>query len=75
MLCSQARKVSLVENEKAPVTGSSAKGKVAFASFLDADRYEQLMGRWSRRLAPSLIQFGGLHDGDRVLDMGLAPAV
>lgn len=40
------------------------------SSFQNADRYEQLMGRWSRRLAPSLIRFGGLGDGDRVLDMG-----
>ena len=40
------------------------------AGFQNADRYEQLMGRWSRRLAPSLIRFGGLADGDRVLDMG-----
>lgn len=40
------------------------------AGFQNADRYEQLMGRWSRRLAPSLIRFGVLHDGDRVLDMG-----
>lgn len=28
------------------------------------------MGRWSRRLAPLLIRFGGLRDGDRVLDVG-----
>jgi SAM-dependent methyltransferase len=28
------------------------------------------MGRWSRRLAPLLIRFGGLSDGDRVLDVG-----
>src|SRR5918911_679099 len=28
------------------------------------------MGRWSRRLAPLLIKFGGLADGDRVLDVG-----
>jgi SAM-dependent methyltransferase len=40
------------------------------SGFQDADRYEQLMGRWSRRLAPSLIKLGGLSDGDRVLDMG-----
>jgi SAM-dependent methyltransferase len=38
--------------------------------FQNADHYEQLMGRWSRRLAPSLIGFGGLDDGDRVLDLG-----
>ena len=28
------------------------------------------MGRWSRRLAPLLIRFSGLADGDRVLDVG-----
>ena len=36
----------------------------------DADAYERVMGRWSRRLAPLLIRFGGLADGDRVLDVG-----
>jgi ubiquinone/menaquinone biosynthesis C-methylase UbiE len=35
-----------------------------------ADGYEQLMGRWSRRLAPLLIQFAGLKDGERILDVG-----
>ena len=40
------------------------------SGFQNADRYEQLMGRWSRRLAPSLVTFGGLGEGDRVLDMG-----
>ncbi len=38
--------------------------------FQDAAAYEHLMGRWSRRLAPSLIQFGGFADGERVLDAG-----
>lgn len=38
--------------------------------FQNADGYERLMGRWSRRLAPLLIGFGGLADGDRVLDAG-----
>ncbi len=36
----------------------------------NADAYEQVMGRWSRRLAPLLIGFGGLADNDRVLDVG-----
>jgi SAM-dependent methyltransferase len=36
----------------------------------DARAYERIMGRWSRRLAPLLIKFGGLADGDRVLDVG-----
>src|SRR5689334_930311 len=36
----------------------------------NADAYEQVMGQWSRRLAPLLIRFGGLADGDRVVDVG-----
>ena len=36
----------------------------------NAEAYEQTMGRWSRRLAPLLIRYGGLADGDRVLDVG-----
>lgn len=36
----------------------------------DAVGYDRLMGRWSRRLAPLLIRFGGLADGDRVVDVG-----
>ena len=42
----------------------------AAAGFQDPGAYEQLMGRWSRRLAPLLAQYGGLSDGDRVLDVG-----
>lgn len=36
----------------------------------DAASYDRVMGRWSRRLSPLLIGFGGLADGDRVLDVG-----
>lgn len=42
----------------------------AIAGFQNAEAYERFMGRWSRRLAPMLIRFGGLSDGDRVLDVG-----
>jgi ubiquinone/menaquinone biosynthesis C-methylase UbiE len=35
-----------------------------------ADGYERLMGRWSRRLAVPFIDFAGLSDGERVLDVG-----
>jgi SAM-dependent methyltransferase len=61
-----------VEEGKIPVTGAAVAGTVAFSTvgFQNADHYEQLMGRWSRRLAPLLIRFSGLSDGDRVLDMG-----
>ena len=36
----------------------------------DAETYEQLMGRWSRRLAGPFIDFMGVQDGDAVLDVG-----
>jgi len=42
----------------------------AAAGFQDAEAYEKIMGRWSQRLAPLLLRFGGLADGDRVLDVG-----
>lgn len=32
--------------------------------------YEQLMGRWSRRLAPLFINFAGVEKGEKVLDVG-----
>src|SRR5438477_10973951 len=55
----------IVRGSAMPETNTAAA-----ASFQNADVYEQLMGRWSRRLAPMLIRFGGLSDGDRVLDVG-----
>ncbi|MGF7006719.1 class I SAM-dependent methyltransferase [Aminobacter sp. BE322] len=36
----------------------------------DAAGYEQLMGRWSRKLAPLFIDFAGLAHGEKVLDVG-----
>src|SRR5215813_5166515 len=42
----------------------------AAAGFQNPEAYEKAMGGWSRRLAPLLIKFGGLSDGDRVLDVG-----
>lgn len=35
-----------------------------------ASGYEQLMGRWSQRLAPLFIDFAGIANGDKVLDVG-----
>ncbi|WP_114943447.1 class I SAM-dependent methyltransferase [Microvirga calopogonii] len=35
-----------------------------------ADSYEQLMGRWSRKLAKPFLDFAGLESGERVLDVG-----
>lgn len=32
--------------------------------------YERFMGRWSRLLAPAMVEFAGTRNGDRVLDVG-----
>jgi ubiquinone/menaquinone biosynthesis C-methylase UbiE len=36
----------------------------------DAAGYEQLMGRWSQKLAPLFIDFAALADGEKILDVG-----
>ena len=36
----------------------------------EAAGYEQLMGRWSQKLAPLFIDFAGLADGEKLLDVG-----
>jgi SAM-dependent methyltransferase len=38
--------------------------------FSQADAYERFMGRWSRLLAPALVTFSEIRDGDAVLDIG-----
>ena len=38
--------------------------------FSKSDAYERFMGRWSRLLAPKMVDFAGVRDGDRVLDIG-----
>jgi SAM-dependent methyltransferase len=38
--------------------------------FSRADAYERFMGRWSRQLAPSLVEYSEVQDGGAVLDVG-----
>jgi SAM-dependent methyltransferase len=38
--------------------------------FGDAEAYERFMGRWSRLVAPRLVDFTGLLDQGRILDVG-----
>jgi len=38
--------------------------------FGNAEAYERFMGRWSRFVAPLLVEFTGLPDHCRVLDLG-----
>jgi len=41
----------------------------------DGDVYEWLMGRWSRRLAVPFLDFSGLADGERILDLGCGTGI
>ena len=36
----------------------------------DAAAYEQIMGRWSQKLAPLLIDFAGLAEDEKIIDVG-----
>ncbi len=38
--------------------------------FANADAYERFMGRWSRLVAPQLVDFAGVPDGGKLLDVG-----
>jgi SAM-dependent methyltransferase len=38
--------------------------------FGEAEAYERFMGRWSRLVAPALVEFAEVHDGGEVLDVG-----
>lgn len=41
----------------------------------DADGYDQIMGRWSRKLAPLFIDFAGIADGEKFSMSVAEPAV
>lgn len=43
---------------------------MADRSMWGGDDYDLLMGRWSRLIAPLLVQHVEVHDGDKVLDVG-----
>jgi SAM-dependent methyltransferase len=38
--------------------------------FSEAEAYERFMGRWSRELAPLLVRFAEVRDGEALLDVG-----
>jgi SAM-dependent methyltransferase len=50
-----------------PVLGGEERKPGMFA---DAEAYERFMGRWSRLMAPHLLDLTGLPDGVRFLDVG-----
>ena len=49
---------------------SGLHGQDKKAMFGDAVAYERFMGRWSRLLAPLLVDFTGVPDSGRMLDVG-----
>jgi hypothetical protein len=48
----------------------AASGGGQSGIFSVGDAYERFMGRWSRELAPLLVKFAGIRDGDAVVDVG-----
>jgi len=61
-----------------PLTALMASGVVATITLVGAqsplfsagEAYERFMGRWSRDLAPLLVRFAGVQNGDAILDVG-----
>jgi len=51
----------------APLLGAQRDESALFA---DAEAYEHFMGRWSRRMAPLLVDFAGVPESGRILDAG-----
>jgi SAM-dependent methyltransferase len=51
---------------EAPIAAAGGQDPI----FSEAQAYERFMCRWSRRLAPLLVRFAGVRDGDVVLDVG-----
>ncbi|MBN8508937.1 MAG: methyltransferase domain-containing protein [Burkholderiales bacterium] len=49
--------------------GPATSGASTFAA-ADGNAYELQMGRWSRRLAPLFVEFAGIGNARRVLDVG-----
>ena len=43
--------------------------------FSASEGYDRFMGRWSRELAPKLVEFAEIADGDTVLDVGCGTGV
>jgi SAM-dependent methyltransferase len=54
----------------ASVAAPAVSASTSQAMFSEADAYERFMGRWSRQLAPVLVGFAGVEDGEAVLDVG-----
>jgi len=55
----------------AAIAGTALRGQDRSGKmFGDAEAYERFMGRWSSKLAPLLVDFAGLADSGKMLDVG-----
>lgn len=50
--------------------GYTAPGTPQDPMFSGGEAYERFMGKWSREMAPQLVGFAGVKDGESVLDVG-----
>jgi SAM-dependent methyltransferase len=66
LVCSVAALAAAVTPPGLPQDLTELEAKMFSAS----NNYERFMGRWSRLLAPMLIEFAGVRDSDKVLDVG-----
>jgi ubiquinone/menaquinone biosynthesis C-methylase UbiE len=59
---------SSFDQEAAAQSGNLSQAEAKM--FAASANYERFMGRWSRLLAPGMIAFAGIKNGERVLDVG-----
>ena len=64
------RTLALITLMAVSLFGGNAKAGAQNRMFSTGGAYERFMGRWSRDLAPLLVTFAGVRNGDDVLDVG-----
>jgi SAM-dependent methyltransferase len=64
------RTIALVLLMAVSVFAGTTSARAQDGMFSASDAYESFMGRWSRELAPLLVKFAGVRNGDAVLDVG-----
>lgn len=65
-----SRTLALITLMAVSVFAGNTSGGGQGRMFSAGDAYERFMGRWSRELAPLVVKFAGVRDGDAVLDVG-----